>query len=85
MGNDRLEPTVRHRIQERYQQMHAEGKLLSRPQLDQFYKTFRDRFGPDKLVNLDGEALLETVHAHGNKDTSDVNSKKSSGKEEASR
>lgn len=64
-----LEPTVKLRIQERYQQMNAEGKLLSRPQLDQFYKTFRDRFGPDKLANLDGEALLETMHAHGNKDS----------------
>ena len=64
-----LEPTVRQRIQERYQQMHAEGKLLSSTQLAQFYKTFRERFGPEKLANLDGEALLETMHAHGNKDS----------------
>lgn len=68
-GNEMLEPTVRQRIQERYQQMHAEGKLLSRIQLAQFYKTFRDRFGPEKLANLDGEALLETMHTHGNKDS----------------
>lgn len=64
-----LEPTIKRRILERYQQLYAEGKLLSRSQLDQFYKTFRDRFGPDKLANLDGEALLETMHAHGNKDS----------------
>ena len=64
-----LEPSVKQRILERYQQMNSEGKLLSRPQLDQFYKTFRDRFGPDKLANLDGEALLETMHAHGNRDS----------------
>jgi 5-methylcytosine-specific restriction protein B len=31
--------------------------------------TFRSRFGPDQLANLDGEALLETMHAHGNKDS----------------
>lgn len=64
-----LEPSVKQRIQERCQQMNAEGKLLFRAQLDQFYKTFRDRFGPDKLANLDGEALLATMHAHGNKDS----------------
>jgi 5-methylcytosine-specific restriction protein B len=64
-----LETSVKQRILERYQQMNAEGKLLSRPQLDQFYKTFRDRFGPDRLASLDGEALLETMHALGNKDS----------------
>src|SRR6516225_5177994 len=64
-----LEPSVKRKIQERYQQLNSDGKLLSRPQLEQFYKTFRDRFGPDKLANLDGEALLETMHAHGNKDS----------------
>src|SRR5262249_5723658 len=54
---------------ERYQQMNAEGKLLSRSQLNQFYSAFRDRFGPDKLSTLDGEALLETMHDIGNKDS----------------
>lgn len=63
-----LDPTVKQRIQERYQKMNAEGKLLSRSKLDQFYKTFRDRFGPEKLANLDGEALLETMPNHGIKD-----------------
>lgn len=57
-----LDPTVKQHIQERHQQMTAEGKLLSRPQLDQFYRTFRDRFGPEKLAGLDGEVLLETMH-----------------------
>src|SRR5262245_45366592 len=64
-----LDISVKQRILERYQQMYVEGRLLSRLQLDQFYATFRDRFGPDRLANLDGEALLETMHAHGNKDT----------------
>jgi 5-methylcytosine-specific restriction protein B len=64
-----LEPSVKQRLLERYQQMNAEGKLLSRSQLDAYYSTFRSRFGPDRLANLDGEALLETMHAHGNKDS----------------
>src|SRR6516225_10201504 len=64
-----LEPSVKRKIQERYQQLNSDGKLLSRPQLEQFYKTFRDRFGPDQLANLAGQALMETMHAHGNKDS----------------
>jgi 5-methylcytosine-specific restriction protein B len=64
-----LESTVKRRLLERYQQLNAEGKLLSRSQLDGYYSTFRSRFGPDQLANLDGTALLETMHAHGNKDS----------------
>ena len=58
-----LDPSVRHRLQDRYQQLNAEGKLLSRAQLDQFYAAFRGRFGPDVLAGLDGEALLDLMHA----------------------
>jgi 5-methylcytosine-specific restriction protein B len=64
-----LDATVRQRLQDRYQRLNAEGKLLSRSQLDGFYATFRDRFGPDRLATLDGEALLDTMHAHGNHDS----------------
>jgi len=64
-----LEPSVKQKLLQRIQQLNAEGKLLSRAQLDQFYGTFRSRFGPDKLGNLDGEALLTTMHAHGTKDS----------------
>lgn len=60
-----LEPAVKQKILERYQQMNIEGKLLSRPQLDQFFSSFRDRFGPEKLASLDGTVLLETMHADG--------------------
>src|SRR2546425_5055588 len=48
--------------------LESDGKLLSPEQLRQYYATFRNRFGPDKLRNLDGEALLELMHSHGNKD-----------------
>ncbi len=64
-----LEPSVKQRLLERYQQMNAEGQLLSRPQLETYYTTFRSRFGPDRLANLDGEALLEAMHAHGNRES----------------
>lgn len=64
-----LEKSVKRRITDRSQQMSADGELLSKSQLDQFYSTFRSRFGPDKLANLDGEALLESMHSIGNRDS----------------
>jgi 5-methylcytosine-specific restriction protein B len=64
-----LEPSIAQHLRERYQQMNAEGKLFSQTQLDGFYSTFRARFGPDTLSNLDGEALLEAMYNHGNRDS----------------
>lgn len=54
---------------DRYQAMQNSGELLSEVQLDAHYATFRHRFGPDVLANLDGEGLLTTMHAHGNRDS----------------
>src|SRR5437870_4997777 len=65
-----LEPSVKQKLLRRVQQLNAEGKLLSRIQLDQYYATFRNRFGPDKLASLDGKALLTTMQPQpGNKDS----------------
>src|SRR6476646_5409557 len=64
-----LDPAVRKRLSEHAQQMRAEGKLLLREKLDGYYAVFRSRFGPDRLAAMDGEPLLETMHAHGNKDS----------------
>ncbi|MFB3779406.1 MAG: AAA family ATPase [Bryobacteraceae bacterium] len=50
-------------------QLDGEGKLHSQRQLDGFYATFRSRFGPDQLTNIDGEALLETMHNSSNRDS----------------
>jgi 5-methylcytosine-specific restriction protein B len=52
-----------------YRKMDAEGKLVSRAQLAAYYDTFRQRFGPEQLGRLDGEALLETMHNHSNPDS----------------
>src|SRR6266404_7250128 len=64
-----LEPAVKQKLVEKLQQLNNEGKLLSRSQLEQFYGTFRHQFGPEKLASLDGTSLLETMHAHGNRDS----------------
>src|SRR3989440_9135960 len=52
-----------------YKSLQNEGKLLSNEQSEKYYSTFRSRFGPDKLKNLDGEALLNLMHDLGNKDS----------------
>jgi len=46
-----------------------EGKLFPLTQLQGFYETFRKRFGPEHLKNLDGEALLNTMHNHSDRDS----------------
>ncbi|WP_165251994.1 AAA family ATPase [Paludisphaera soli] len=64
-----LDDRIRSRILDDHKKLTADGKLLSRSQLDASYRTFRSRFGPDVLAGLDGEELLETMHAHGNRDS----------------
>ena len=49
--------------------MERDGKLLSVAKLKECYDLFRDRFGPEALRQLDGETLLNTMHAHGNRDS----------------
>ena len=45
------------------------GELLSAARLEAAYATFRDHFGPERLRALDGPALLQAMHAHGNKES----------------
>ena len=45
------------------------GGLLTVDRIRASYAAFRDRFGPDKLRALDGDALLQAVHSHGNKES----------------
>jgi len=48
------------------ERLDRENQLLSRTRLDACYAAFRQRFGPDVLADLDGEALLMTMHERGN-------------------
>ncbi len=64
-----LSKKITQHLTELHQQYTNDGTLPSRTQLTGHYDTFRQRFGPDKLQNLDGEALLETMHDHGNQDS----------------
>ncbi len=49
--------------------MDMKGDLPSDTHLAKYYENFRKRFGPDRLRNLDGEALLEAIHDHRNRDS----------------
>ena len=64
-----LEARVVQNIGEIQKDLDAKGKLLSKAKLAECRDTFRGRFGPEKLRNLDGEALLVTMHDHGNRDS----------------
>src|SRR3954469_21909349 len=64
-----LDDRIKARILDDHKKLTADGKLLTKSQLEACYKTFRSRFGPDVLARLEGEELLETMHAHGNKDS----------------
>ncbi|MBP8106521.1 MAG: AAA family ATPase [Caldilineaceae bacterium] len=63
--SDILHPQLLQDLLKLHQSMLAEGKLRARAQLEQYYSTFRMRFGPQVLANLDGESLLLTMHDHG--------------------
>src|SRR5712692_2140607 len=64
-----LDPRITEELKKWYKSLAEEGKLFSREQLATYYTTFRSRFGPDRLKNLDCEALLNTMHDMQNKDS----------------
>lgn len=64
-----LSDSKRKEISDRYQQLLNSGKLATTQQLDKEYSLFREKFGPAVLSALDGEALLNLMHDHGNRDS----------------
>src|SRR6266700_1341960 len=64
-----LEETVRNHLKHQYEQLLEKGQLPTREKLREYYATFRGRFAPEKLLQLNGEELLNTIHAHGNRDS----------------
>jgi 5-methylcytosine-specific restriction enzyme B len=44
-------------------------ELLPPDRLQECYAVFRDRFGPERLRSLDGDVLLNTMHASGTKES----------------
>jgi 5-methylcytosine-specific restriction enzyme B len=60
-----LNTIVFEHLKHHYSQLLEQGQLPSRERLKQYYATFRARFGPEMLRNLEGEESLNTIHAHG--------------------
>jgi len=68
-GEVMLSESKRLEILAKHEELLNEGRIYTTPQLDQYYSTFRQRFGPDALRGLDGEALLNFIHDHSNHDS----------------
>jgi 5-methylcytosine-specific restriction enzyme B len=68
-GELMLSESKRIEILAKHEELLNEGRIYTTPQLDQYYSTFRQRFGPDALRGLDGEALLNFIHDHSNHDS----------------
>src|SRR5262245_29540633 len=64
-----LEKAVLDHVKRGHEQLLEQGQLPSREKLQEYFATFRARFAPEKLRQLDGEELLNTMHAHGNHDS----------------
>jgi hypothetical protein len=56
-------------IRELHARLSVQGELLGADEAARCLRRFRDRFGPDVLSALDGEALLQKIHARGNKES----------------
>ncbi|MDP6495086.1 MAG: hypothetical protein QGI09_06665 [Dehalococcoidia bacterium] len=60
-----LDTHIRQALEETYQGMLVQGELSPMEQLQRYYSLFRSRFGPEHFMELDGESLLNTMHANG--------------------
>ncbi|MEQ8168947.1 MAG: hypothetical protein ABRQ38_08630 [Candidatus Eremiobacterota bacterium] len=60
---------VMRNLSQTYKKMLGENKLLREEKFKEYYEAFRDRFSPEKLKNLNGEAILDTMFNHGNKNS----------------
>jgi len=64
-----LDSKIKQQLAEMHLDFEKGGKLLPRARLDECFNTFRQHFGPELLQTLDGQDLLEKMHAHGNQDS----------------
>jgi 5-methylcytosine-specific restriction protein B len=64
-----LKQNVKDELKKWYRQMYNNGEFIPKTKLPQYYQNFREKFGPEKLQELDGEALLSTMHEGENRDS----------------
>ncbi len=58
---------IRHRYE--HELLQETSRVYSQEELEEKYRLFQERFGPDKLRGLDGQVLLETLFDHGNRES----------------
>jgi 5-methylcytosine-specific restriction enzyme B len=61
----KLHPIIYEEILNIKKQLEDEGKIYSQENLNTFFATFRDKFGPEVLERLDGQDLLNILHGPG--------------------
>ena len=64
-----LDARIQQSLRTCYESLLKSGQLLTKERLAECYALFRERFGPERLQSLDGETLLNTMHAHGSQDS----------------
>ncbi|WP_024340668.1 AAA family ATPase [Bradyrhizobium japonicum] len=57
-----IEPQLLEDLRSAIDRGQAAGEIITSQQHDEYIRNFRERFGPDALQRLDGEALLKTMH-----------------------
>ena len=65
----KLPESLTTKIKSCHDQFLQDGKILKASQLNQYFQTFREKFGPKALQSMDGEALLEAMHNTSNLDS----------------
>jgi 5-methylcytosine-specific restriction protein B len=67
--NELLDSRVQQSLRTCYEALLKRGDLITKERLAECYALFLERFGPERLKSLDGEVLLNTMHAHGNQES----------------
>jgi len=64
-----LNEQITTRILQAQEKLAETSQILSDEQLAGYYALFREKFGPERLASLDGEALLNLMHDSSNRDS----------------
>lgn len=64
-----LDASRRQALIDKYTELRDEERVYSESQLEGFYSTFQQKFGPDVLRGMDGESLLTFMHDIANRDS----------------
>lgn len=64
-----IHPVIGSELRALQQPLTEEGVIRPQQQLRAYHDAFLSRFGPDVLRGLEGQALLERMHAHGSTDS----------------